>query len=158
MALAAPRVDQLANGVLGHRPRSVEADPVDHPAEPGRDLRGHLFGRADRRDGFEHRVVDQRGHLLPASGLGERSELSLQLLPPFDLEHRPVGRGRGVERDQPAPGFPGRTELCLVAAAADDDLAGDGEIGAHPAGTIEALGDGRLCALAEVRGGVEGHD
>ena len=86
-------------------------------------------GRPDGGEGPEHGVVDAAGHLLPPARLGQRVELGLEVTPPLDLEHRPVGGRRGVEGQEPPTGRPGRLQLLLGATAADDDLAGHGEVG-----------------------------
>ena len=76
---------------------------------------GDLLRAAACGDGVQHLVGDQAGHVIPSALLGHRVEFRLQVTPAVDIEHRAVGRGGSVERQQPAGGV-------VVLSGRDDHL------------------------------------
>src|SRR5262245_44644463 len=72
---AVERVDDRSQGLHGDRSRLVDADAAGDALHPIADVGRNLGGAAAGRDGVQHVVIDELGHLLPAALLGQLVEL-----------------------------------------------------------------------------------
>ena len=119
-------VDHAVSSVHGPVPNGGYGATRSSSPSAWRSSAARSWPGGDDRERVEHRIGDQRGHLVPATLPGMAGERIADLAPAVVLEHGPIGGRRGVEADRP----PGGGDLFL--GRGHDHRSGDRD--APPAG------------------------